>query len=88
MKLIELLQGMGVKVRRLEHGTFAFQASDIDFSYFETEDFYNKAVSLRGSIMILGPLGTVVGGLWFRRDSQARGRQDWAASVGYAFPGV
>lgn len=61
MKLIELLQGMGVKVRRLEHGTFAFQASDIDFSYFETEDFYNKAVSLRGSIMILGPLLAVYG---------------------------
>ena len=61
MKLIELLQGMGVKVCRLEHGTFAFQASDIDFSYFETEDFYNKAVSLRGSIMILGPLLAVYG---------------------------
>ena len=59
--IIELLQGMGVKVRRLEHGTFAFQASDIDFSYFETEDFYNKAVSLRGSIMILGPLLAVYG---------------------------
>ena len=61
LKLIELLQGMGVKVERLAHGEFAFCASDIDFRYFETEDFYNKAVSLRGSIMILGPLLAVYG---------------------------
>lgn len=61
MKLIELLQGMGVKVQHPGHGTFVFQASDIDFGYFETEDFYKKAVSLRGSIMILGPLLAVYG---------------------------
>lgn len=61
LKLIELLQGMGVKVEHPAHGEFIFQASDIDFGYFETEDFYNKAVSLRGSIMILGPLLAVYG---------------------------
>ncbi len=61
IKLIELLQGMGVRVTHPAHGTFTFQASDIDFSYFETEDFYQKAVSLRGSIMILGPLLAVYG---------------------------
>lgn len=61
IKLIELLQGMGVQVTHPAHGTFTFQASDIDFSYFETEDFYQKAVSLRGSIMILGPLLAVYG---------------------------
>lgn len=60
-KLIELLKGMGVKVEHPAHGEFIFQASDIDFSYFDTEDFYNKAVSLRGSIMILGPLLAVYG---------------------------
>ncbi len=56
LKLIELLQGMGVKVEHPAHGEFVFKASDINFAYFETEDFYKKAVSLRGSIMILGPL--------------------------------
>lgn len=61
MKLIELLEGMGVKVKHPSHGIFVFQASDIDFNYFETEDFYSKAVSLRGSIMILGPLLAVYG---------------------------
>lgn len=61
LKLIELLQGMGVKVEHPAHGEFVFKASDIDFAYFETEDFYKKAVSLRGSIMILGPLLAVYG---------------------------
>lgn len=56
LKLIELLEGMGVKVGHLAHGEFSFRASDINYDYFETEDFYKKAVSLRGSIMILGPL--------------------------------
>lgn len=61
LKLIELLEGMGVQVEHPAHGEFVFQASRIDFAYFETEDFYKKAVSLRGSIMILGPLLAVYG---------------------------
>ena len=56
LKLIELLQGMGVHVRRIAKGEYAFNACDIDFNYLDTEDFYRKASSLRGSIMILGPL--------------------------------
>lgn len=61
LKLIELLEGMGVRVEHPAHGEFVFQASGIDFAYFETEDFHKKAVSLRGSIMILGPLLAVYG---------------------------
>ncbi len=61
LKLIELLQGMGVQVKRIASGEYSFKASNIDFNYFETDDFYNKAVSLRGSIMILGPLLSVYG---------------------------
>ena len=56
IKLIDLLRGMGVKVERLQKGEFSFRANDINFDYLETEDFYSKAASLRGSIMILGPL--------------------------------
>jgi len=55
-KLINLLQTMGVQTEKVERGTFIFQAKDIDFSYFETEDFRKRAASLRGSIMIVGPL--------------------------------
>ena len=36
--------------------TFVFQAQDLDISYLETESYNQKASSLRGSIMILGPL--------------------------------
>ena len=39
LKLIELLQGMGVQVGHPAHGEFVFKASDINFDYFETEDF-------------------------------------------------
>ena len=56
MKLIDLLRGMGVKVEKLQKGEFSFKACDINFDYLESDDFYSKASSLRGSIMILGPL--------------------------------
>jgi UDP-N-acetylglucosamine 1-carboxyvinyltransferase len=55
-KLIELLQTMGVKIEKVEKGTFIFQAKDIDMAYLETEDFKKRAGALRGSIMIVGPL--------------------------------
>lgn len=55
-KLIQLLQVMGVKIEKVEKGTFIFQAKDIDLDYLETEDFKKRASSLRGSIMIVGPL--------------------------------
>lgn len=60
-KLIELLKGLGVKVEHPTHGEYSFQAAEINFDYLQTEDFYNKAVSLRGSIMILGPLLAIHG---------------------------
>jgi len=55
-KLIGLLQAMGVKVEKVEKGTYVFQAKEIDLEYMETEDFKKRASSLRGSIMIVGPL--------------------------------
>lgn len=55
-KLINLLQAMGVKVEKVETGTFIFQAKDIDLEYLKSEDFKTRAGSLRGSIMIVGPL--------------------------------
>jgi UDP-N-acetylglucosamine 1-carboxyvinyltransferase len=55
-KLIELLQVIGVKIEKIERGTFSFEAKTIDLDYFETEDFKKRAGSLRGSIMIVGPL--------------------------------
>jgi UDP-N-acetylglucosamine 1-carboxyvinyltransferase len=55
-KLINLLQSMGVKIEKVEKGTYIFSAKKIDLDYLDTEDFAKKASSLRGSIMIVGPL--------------------------------
>jgi len=55
-KLIGLLQAMGVKIEKVEKGTYIFQAKDVDLDYLQTEDFKNRASSLRGSVMIVGPL--------------------------------
>jgi len=54
--LIELLREMGVKVERLNPETYSFQADDIDLDYLQTEQFLKKSASLRGSVMIVGPL--------------------------------
>lgn len=55
-KLINLLQAMGVKIEKVEKGTYIFQAKDVDLDYLKSEDFKNRASGLRGSIMIVGPL--------------------------------
>ena len=55
-KLINLLADMGVKVDKLEEGKFKFQADNVDIDYLTTEDFKKKGSSLRGSIMVVGPL--------------------------------
>lgn len=55
-KLISLLATMGVEVERTGNESYRFTAKDIDTSYLESEDYKVKAASLRGSIMVLGPL--------------------------------
>jgi UDP-N-acetylglucosamine 1-carboxyvinyltransferase len=55
-KLIDLLEGLGVIVKSIAKGTFSFKASNINLDYLKSDDFYNKATSIRGSVMILGPL--------------------------------
>lgn len=55
-KLINLLQAMGVKVEKVEKGTYNFKAADIDLEYLKSDDFSRRASGLRGSIMIIGPL--------------------------------
>lgn len=54
--LISLLQDMGVTIERKSDNEVDIQAKNIDFSYFKTEDFSQKATRLRGSVMILGPM--------------------------------
>jgi len=54
--LIDLLQEMGVIVDKQAPETYNFQAAHIDLEYLRTPEFKQKAASLRGSVMILGPL--------------------------------
>jgi len=60
-KLIDILADLGVKVQRKGHGVYSFKADDLDLSYLETNEFKEKGSSLRGSIMIVGPLLTRFG---------------------------
>lgn len=55
-KLIDLLKGMGVKVEKTGNDTWKFCAQDIDIKYLHSDDFRRKASTLRGSVMLLGPL--------------------------------
>lgn len=55
-KLIDLLSSMNVQVEKLNEDTYRFQADDVDIDYLHTEEFRQKGSSLRGSIMIVGPL--------------------------------
>ena len=54
--LIQLLRDMRVKVEHPSADTYTFQADDVDMEYLSTEEFLRKSGSLRGSVMIVGPL--------------------------------
>ncbi len=54
--LIELLGEMGVMTEKVSPGTFTFKAEEIDLEYLRTDSFKKKAASLRGSVMMLGPM--------------------------------
>ena len=55
-RLIDLLASMGVKVEKLDAGSFRFQADDVDLDYLESDEFRTKGSGLRGSVMVMGPL--------------------------------
>jgi UDP-N-acetylglucosamine 1-carboxyvinyltransferase len=56
LKLIELLEKMGVVVERIKANVYSFEASNVNMDYLQTKEFSKLASALRGSIMIVGPL--------------------------------
>lgn len=54
--LIRLLQDIGVKVKKLAPNEFSFQADEVNLDYLESSDFVKKCSSLRGSVLMIGPL--------------------------------
>ncbi len=61
LNLIELMRQMGVEVHHISKGTFSFCANHLDEDYLHSDDFLRRCTSLRGSVMILGPLVTRLG---------------------------
>jgi UDP-N-acetylglucosamine 1-carboxyvinyltransferase len=54
--LIELIGSMGVKVTRESDSVSSFEAVNVNLDYLQTSEFRKQSSSLRGSIMIVGPL--------------------------------
>ena len=54
--LIRLLQDIGVKVTKHSAHDYTFQADDINLDYLNSRDFVKKCASLRGSVLMIGPL--------------------------------
>jgi len=60
-KLVFILSELGVKIDKINANTYTFQADNLDLKYLESEKFKKDGTSLRGSIMIVGPLLTRFG---------------------------
>ncbi len=54
--LIQLLREMGVKVSKLGESTYSFKADEVDLNYLQSDEFLKKCSSLRGSVMLVGPM--------------------------------
>ncbi|MCI7310041.1 MAG: UDP-N-acetylglucosamine 1-carboxyvinyltransferase [Prevotella sp.] len=54
--LIRLMQDMGVKVTRHARNDYTFQADQLNLEYLESDEFVSKCASLRGSVLLIGPL--------------------------------
>ena len=54
--LIRLLQEIGVKVKRNGRNEYTFQADELNLDYLDSVDFVRKCASLRGSVLMIGPL--------------------------------
>ncbi len=63
--LIHLLSDMGVIVKQLSGNTYSFKAENINTEFIESQDFMNKCGRLRGSVMLIGPLLSRLGKMYF-----------------------
>ncbi|MDE5761317.1 MAG: UDP-N-acetylglucosamine 1-carboxyvinyltransferase, partial [Bacteroides sp.] len=54
--LIQLMRDMGVSVSKEGIDTYSFQAANIDFAYLGSDEFLKRCSSLRGSVMLVGPM--------------------------------
>ena len=77
--LILLLQELGVEVNRISGSVCSFKAANVNVDYLQTAEFRKRASSLRGSVMIMGPLLARFGKAFFPKpggDNIGRRRLD------------
>ncbi|MCB0737219.1 MAG: UDP-N-acetylglucosamine 1-carboxyvinyltransferase, partial [Bacteroidetes bacterium] len=56
LKLIEILNAMGVEVTKINNNCYEFRAANINVDYLGSNEFIQMGGSLRGSVMVMGPL--------------------------------
>lgn len=54
--LITLLTNMGVRVTKHSRNDYTFQADELNLEYLASDEFVMKCASLRGSVLMIGPL--------------------------------
>lgn len=54
--LILLLKDIGVSVERIGKNEYTFESKEINLDYLGSEEFVKKCSSLRGSVLMIGPL--------------------------------
>lgn len=54
--LIQLLRDIGVRVNRLSKNDYSFRANNINLDYLTSKEFVENCSSLRGSVIMFGPL--------------------------------
>ena len=61
LKPSEIVKELGVEVERIEKGNYRFNAKNINVDFLKSDSYAEQAASLRGSIMVIGPLLTRFG---------------------------
>ena len=54
--LINLLRDLSVEVKQISDDTYRFKAEEINIDYLASDEYKKKSSSIRGSIMMIGPL--------------------------------
>ena len=54
--LISLLECMGVEIKYLDSNSVSFKAKNFNIDFLNSDDFLKRCNSLRGSLMLIGPL--------------------------------
>lgn len=65
--LMSLLTDMGVKITNHGEGSYTFQADEVNTDYLDSTEFVKRCASLRGSVLVVGPLLARYGKAYFPR---------------------